>query len=319
MLAPAFTNAEVFDPASHLKTSSYTLADGGSPHRKPVVGWSSLIGIVTAICGNILISVALNTQRYAHIRLHERWVEKRKALKAAQKRAARAGYGTQDNRPLVVTPEQQKADRKRGQNGVKIVQNGLLRSATESRETQPLLSSFNNGAIQQDPDQGPEEQPSEVEIKSYLRSPLWWAGQIMMTVGEAGNFLAYGFAPASIVSPLGVVALASNCIIAPFFLKEPFRKRDFFGVVIAIAGAVTVAMSANDNNPKLGPREIWALIATWEFETYLGLTCGAIVALVIASRKYGHKSIFIDLGLVGLFGEYNSLRLLISTLTSNAM
>ena len=28
-----------------------------------------------------------------------------------------------------------------------------------------------------------------------------------MTIGEAGNFLAYGFAPASIVSPLGVVAL----------------------------------------------------------------------------------------------------------------
>jgi len=125
----------------------------------------------------------------------------------------------------------------------------------------------------------------------------------MMTVGEAGNFLAYGFAPASIVSPLGVVALISNCIIAPFVLKEPFRKRDGVGVFIAVTGAVTVVLSASDNNPKLGPGEIWKLIGTWEFETYLGITVAVIIGLMAASNKYGGKSIFIDLGLVGLFGE----------------
>ena len=131
----------------------------------------------------------------------------------------------------------------------------------------------------------------------------------MMTVGEAGNFLAYGFAPASIVSPLGVVALVSNCIIAPFFLKERFRTQDFCGVVTAIAGAITVAFSATDNNPKLGPDDIWELIATWEFETYLGITVFAIICLMFASNKYGRNSIFIDLGLVGLFGNYHSRNL----------
>jgi len=124
-----------------------------------------------------------------------------------------------------------------------------------------------------------------------------------MIIGEAGNFLAYGFAPASIVSPLGVVAIISNCIIAPFFMKEPFRWRDFWGVVIAVAGAVTVVLSASENNPKLGPHEIWALIGTWEFETYLVITVVLIICLMLASNKYGQRSIFIDLGLVGLFGK----------------
>lgn len=32
------------------------------------------------------------------------------------------------------------------------------------------------------------------EAKTYLSSPYWWAGILLMTVGEAGNFLAYGFA-----------------------------------------------------------------------------------------------------------------------------
>lgn len=35
----------------------------------PVEHSSSIIGIVTAICGNIIISIALNLQRYAHLKL----------------------------------------------------------------------------------------------------------------------------------------------------------------------------------------------------------------------------------------------------------
>jgi drug/metabolite transporter (DMT)-like permease len=125
-----------------------------------------------------------------------------------------------------------------------------------------------------------------------------------MTIGEAGNFLAYGFAPASIVSPLGVVALISNCVIAPIMLKETFRQRDFWGVVIAIAGAVTVVWSAKQKETKLGPHEIWDAISRWEFEVYLAITVTLIAALMWASRRYGGKTILIDLGLVGLFGAF---------------
>lgn len=124
-----------------------------------------------------------------------------------------------------------------------------------------------------------------------------------MTVGEAGNFLAYGFAPASIVSPLGVVALISNCVIAPIMLKERFRLRDFWGVVVAVAGAITVVLSAKTEEKKLGPHEIWGAITTTAFEIYLGVTIGLIAVLIWASPKYGNKTILIDLGLVGLFGE----------------
>lgn len=123
-----------------------------------------------------------------------------------------------------------------------------------------------------------------------------------MTIGEAGNFLAYGFAPASIVSPLGVVALISNCVIAPIMLKERFRLRDFCGVVVAVGGAVTVVLSAKTQERKLGPHEIWGAISTAAFEIYMGVTVALIAVLIWASPKYGSKTILIDLGLVGLFG-----------------
>ena len=53
---------------------------------------------------------------------------------------------------------------------------------------------------------------------SYLQSRLWWMGFLLMTLGESGNFLSYGFAPASLVSPLGAVSLLSNAVVAPTLL-----------------------------------------------------------------------------------------------------
>jgi hypothetical protein len=207
---------------------SFIITALAAPSAPPQIPkkWSSLIGIITAITGNILISIALNTQRYAHLRLQR---------KAKQ-------------------------------------------SSSPSASASP-----------------------------YLRSPYWWAGLVLMLIGEIGNFLAYGFAPASIVSPLGVVALISNCVIAPVVLKEPFRRRDAFGVVIAILGAVIVALSAKLQEVKLGPDELWSAIARTEFIVYVAITVSAIVALMFASARYGDRSILIDLGLVALFGGYTAL------------
>jgi magnesium transporter len=270
-------------------------------HKDDPDAWSSLIGIITAICGNVLISIALNTQRYAHIRLHQQWEHKRKLLKTANRRRRRVetgGNGSVERRSTGqgaqldgAKREQQKPRSGDGTNG----------QAVERDEMAPLLGRRSTAAEEEDIFSGETEE--DITQKSYLKSPLWWAGIILMVLGEGGNFLAYGFAPASIVSPLGVVAIISNCIIAPFFMKERFRFRDFVGVLISVAGAVTVVLSASENNPKLGPHEIWDLITRWEFETYLVATSVVIVGLMLASNTYGQKSIFIDIGLVGLFGK----------------
>ena len=244
--------------------------------------WSSLIGIITAIVGNVLISFALNTQRYAHIKLDREWQENEK------QRKRRIASGTSLSRL---------ADGDAGKSG-----NG---SGRQSTEQDPLIARDDESPAASIERVGTDE--AAYKQKSYLKSPYWWLGIVLMTIGEAGNFLAYGFAPASIVSPLGVVALISNCIIAPFMLKERFRWRDAAGVVVAVGGAVTVVLSASDNNPKLGPNEIWELIKRWEFETYLGITVGVIIVLMGASNKYGEKNILVDLGLVGLFGGFTAL------------
>eukprot|EP00292_Cryptomonas_paramecium_P024014 CAMPEP_0113670354 /NCGR_PEP_ID=MMETSP0038_2-20120614/5091_1 /TAXON_ID=2898 /ORGANISM="Cryptomonas paramecium" /LENGTH=143 /DNA_ID=CAMNT_0000586363 /DNA_START=182 /DNA_END=609 /DNA_ORIENTATION=- /assembly_acc=CAM_ASM_000170 len=80
--------------------------------------------------------------------------------------------------------------------------------------------------------------------RSYLSFPLWWLGFLLIVVGEVGNFLAYGWAPATLVAPLGAISVVSNCILARIIVKEPLSHRSAAGVTLALLGAAVVAYSA---------------------------------------------------------------------------
>jgi uncharacterized membrane protein len=121
------------------------------------------IGIILALCGNVLISVSLNTQKYAH---NEN--EKRSAGKV-----------------------------------------------------------------------------------SYLRLKMWWVGMLLMALGETGNFLAYAYAPATVVAPLGAVSVISNCFLAHFVLKEHIGLRNLLGVFLAILGSVIIVTYAPSSDRQL--------------------------------------------------------------------
>ncbi|KXL43264.1 hypothetical protein M433DRAFT_70599, partial [Acidomyces richmondensis BFW] len=271
--------------------------------------WSSVIGIVTAICGNILISFALNTQRYAHLRLSRDREER--TIKLKERRRRRRTTRSQKYGSV----QDELAEERAGENGNSAPAGAINGDHTHEDsadidETEPLIPRIDtrkNSSASEVVIRPHEIVDETAEEKTYLKSPIWWLGISLMTIGEAGNFLAYGFAPASIVSPLGVVALISNCLIAPLLLGEKFRVRDGVGVIIAIAGCVTVVLSASDSNPRLTPKTIWHLITAWEFETYFGITTFLIIALTVASNKFGDKSVLIDVGLVGLYGGYTAL------------
>ena len=262
----------------------------------PSERWSSIIGIVTAIIGNILISFALNTQRYAHVRLQRAGAEQPNESDQASKKS----YGTVQKE---IAEERSKVN---AQAKDEIIPDEV--DIDEQDETSALIPQIQPPSSASEDEESPDEKTEEAPAqKNYLKSPWWWLGLILMSIGEGGNFLAYGFAPASIVSPLGVVALISNCMIAPFMLKERFRWRDALGVIIAVGGTATVALSAEGSNPRLGPDEILALIKRWEPLTYIGITSSAIIVLAFLSNKYGHRTILIDIGLVALFGGYTVL------------
>lgn len=305
---------EQFDPSanSSLRHADYVpaLPSGRIDLFSELREWSSLIGIITAISGNILISFALNIQRYAHIRIEREYNQSNIALSKDDRRTAYGPrvYGTTTQEQIA--EERAKINAKAPgpgtpkSNGKNYIGDANKDRDQDARENSPLLRTYGSDSTSSTLEKRSEDRDRR---KSYVKSPYWWAGIVLMTIGEAGNFLAYGFAPASIVSPLGVVALVSNCIIAPFMLKERFRLRDAWGVLVAVAGAVTVVLSAKNSETKLGPDQLRDAVLRWEFLTYVGITAAVIIALMFASPRYGGRTILIDLGLVGLFGGYTAL------------
>src|SRR5438034_3633423 len=102
-LATSWTS--VLDPFQHANPGSGDGGEGGRGGDKggTIREWSSLIGIVTAIDGNILISFALNIQRYAHVRIEREWERQRSewkrdlATSQATLRLSSSNYGTLAN------------------------------------------------------------------------------------------------------------------------------------------------------------------------------------------------------------------------------
>lgn len=74
----------------------------------------------------------------------------------------------------------------------------------------------------------------------YTKDPLWWIGLVLMAIGEIGNFSAYGFAPASLVAPLGTTTVVANIFLAAMFLKEKIRAEHLFGSALTVIGAFLI-------------------------------------------------------------------------------
>ena len=73
-------------------------------------------------------------------------------------------------------------------------------------ETATLHDSSRSIGQSKRPDHSRDTSPDDgIDEGRYLRSRLWWFGMVLIAIGESGNFLSYGFAPASVVAPLGTV------------------------------------------------------------------------------------------------------------------
>eukprot|EP00708_Paratrimastix_pyriformis_P002666 GAFH01001417.1.p2 GENE.GAFH01001417.1~~GAFH01001417.1.p2 ORF type:complete len:532 (-),score=186.73 GAFH01001417.1:48-1499(-) len=73
---------------------------------------------------------------------------------------------------------------------------------------------------------------------------MWWLGLFCMVGGEFGNFYAFAFAPAALISPLGALGVIMNAILSFIFLKERMNPYEFTGVGLTVVGSVIIVLYA---------------------------------------------------------------------------
>ena len=150
--------------------------------------------------GNILISLALNCQKLAHMRLQKEWTEQENLedeeasdeddephnddehaaqsphertalLKPNQQRNLSEGYGSNlDGSTLLNTPEEQRSFK-----DSPVAGGSDSDDAEDDDERKKRWSKASSG--------------SHAGGTKFLRSKLWWLGILLMSLGEFGNFL----------------------------------------------------------------------------------------------------------------------------------
>lgn len=172
-----------------------------------------LVGIIISICGNVLISVSLNIQKYAHVRQCQRG------------------------------------------------------------------------------------------SKPYYTSALWWCGVALMGVGELGNFAAYGFAPASLIAPLGCVSVIASAIISVIFLKETVRVSDIVGGTLAITGTYLLVTFAPHTSTHITAQLVQYYAVSWHFLLYLFIEAVVFCILLYVYKRRHAKHIVVVMLLVALLAS----------------
>ncbi|XP_044489087.1 probable magnesium transporter NIPA6 isoform X1 [Mangifera indica] len=138
---------------------------------------------------------------------------------------------------------------------------------------------------------------------TYLLEPLWWAGMVTMLVGEVANFVAYIYAPAVLVTPLGALSIIISAVLAHFMLKERLQKMGVLGCVTCIVGSVVIVIHAPQEHTPNSVQEIWTLATQPAFLIYVAATLSAVLALVLHFEPhYGQTNILVYLGICSLIG-----------------
>jgi magnesium transporter len=65
-----------------------------------------------------------------------------------------------------------------------------------------------------------------------------------VALGEGFNFVAYAFAPAILVTPLGALSVLIGAVLGSYFLKEELGALGKLGCAICLLGAIIIVLHA---------------------------------------------------------------------------
>jgi uncharacterized membrane protein len=115
---------------------------------------------------------------------------------------------------------------------------------------------------------------------AYLKTPLWWAGILMLVLGEVANFAAYAFAPAILVTPLGALSVLIGAVLGAYFLQEELGTLGKLGCAICLTGSVIIVLHAPPD------KEIKTVDRILSYALYPGESCTAVLRVFLKFTVY---------------------------------
>ncbi|CAB3402881.1 unnamed protein product [Caenorhabditis bovis] len=142
----------------------------------------------------------------------------------------------------------------------------------------------------------------------YLREWLWWTGVLTMGVGEACNFAAYAFAPASLVTPLGALSVIVTAVLSSRLLNERLNLFGSIGCTLCILGSTVIVIHSPKEEEVGSMAELALKMKDAGFLIYvilIILSTGFIVIYI--APRYGQTNILVYISVCSLIGSLSVL------------
>ncbi|XP_068124378.1 magnesium transporter NIPA3 [Hyperolius riggenbachi] len=141
---------------------------------------------------------------------------------------------------------------------------------------------------------------------SYLKEWLWWAGLLSMGAGEAANFAAYAFAPATLVTPLGALSVLICAVLSSYFLNEKLNIHGKLGCLLCIFGSTMMVIHAPQEEEVTSLHAMELKLRDPGFITFATLAVVASLVLIIAvAPKKGQTNILVYIAICSIIGAFS--------------
>nr|XP_015204786.1 PREDICTED: magnesium transporter NIPA4 isoform X1 [Lepisosteus oculatus] len=139
----------------------------------------------------------------------------------------------------------------------------------------------------------------------YLKDWLWWGGLLTMGGGEAANFAAYIFAPATVVTPLGALSVLISAILSSYLLGESLNLIGKLACVLSLLGSTVMVIHAPEEEEVRTLNEMTAKLLDPGFLVYAStLLIATLLLIFYFSPRIGQTNILIYISICSLLGAF---------------
>ncbi|XP_006113510.1 magnesium transporter NIPA3 isoform X1 [Pelodiscus sinensis] len=141
---------------------------------------------------------------------------------------------------------------------------------------------------------------------SYLKEWLWWAGLLSMGIGEAANFAAYAFAPATLVTPLGALSVLISAILSSYFLNEKLNVHGKLGCILSILGSTVMVIHAPEEEEVTSLDEMEIKLKDPVFIAFaVVISVVSLVLIFVVAPRKGQTNILVYISICSVIGAFS--------------
>ncbi|XP_043348634.1 magnesium transporter NIPA2-like isoform X3 [Dermochelys coriacea] len=115
-----------------------------------------------------------------------------------------------------------------------------------------------------------------------------------MGVGEAANFAAYAFAPATLVTPLGALSVLVSAVLSSYFLNEHLNVHGKIGCILSVLGSTVMVIHAPQEEEVSSLESMAEKLKDPGFIAFaVCVLVSSILLIFVAGPRYGRSNVLV--------------------------